>query len=192
MPSRPRWILGRDASPETAREVGVYVQVDEVFPGTTGTQRELVAVLATLSRDDTLFQCARGNTIVSGFGDFENVPRQQQAADMLCNREQVGRMNGFASRHKASGPPVIFFRGQMLELMRWAAIHCQNLPNDGTTYTDPDFRKRFVRAALIASNVWAARTYRDTLSGPVTLRRSGFARWALCAKESKRPTWRRI
>jgi hypothetical protein len=166
MPSRPRWILGRDASPETAREVGVYVPVDEVFPGTTGTQRELVAVLATLSRDDTLFQCARVNTIVSGFGDFENVPRQQQAADMLCNREQVGRINGFASRHKASGPPVIFFRGQMLELMRWAAIHCRNLPGDGTTYTEPAFRERFVKAALIASNVWAARTYRDTLSGP--------------------------
>ncbi len=166
MPSRPRWILGRDAPPESAREIGVYVPVDEVFPGTAGTQRELVQILATLSRDDTLFQCARINTIVSGFGNSENVPRQQQATSMLCNREQIGRINSFASRYKASGPPLVFFRGQMLELMRWAAIHCQNLPNDGTTYTDPDFRERFVRAALIASSVWAARTYRDTLSGP--------------------------
>ena len=47
---------------------------------------------------------------------------------MLCNREQIGRINSFASRYKASGPPLVFFRGQMLGLMRWAAIHCQNLP----------------------------------------------------------------
>ena len=76
MPSRPRWILGRDAPPESAREIGVYVPVDEVFPGTAGTQRELVQILATLSRDDTLFQCARINTIVSGFG----TPRMSHAS----------------------------------------------------------------------------------------------------------------
>jgi hypothetical protein len=166
IPSRPRWILGRDAQPEKAREVGVYVPVHEVFPGTTGTARELMAVLRTLSRDDTLFQCARINTIVSGSGDFENTPRQQQAAGMLCNQEQIGRINDFARRHKTSGPPLIFFRGQMLELMRCAATHCQNLPADGTTYTDPAFRERFLKAALIASDLWAARTFRDTLSAP--------------------------
>jgi len=126
--SRPRWIFGRDAAPESAGEVELFVPVDEVFPGTKGTPRELVQLLATLSRDDTLFQCARTNTIVSGFGDFESVPRQQQALDMLCNQDQIDRINDFASRHKATGPPLIFFRGQLLELMRWAAIHsCRRL-----------------------------------------------------------------
>ena len=165
MPSRPRWIFGRDAAPESAREVGLFVPVNEVFPGTKGTKRELVQLLATLSRDDTLFQCARTNTIVSGFGDFENVPRQQQALDMLCNQEQIDRINDFASRHKATGAPLIFFRGQLLELMRWAAVYCSNLHGDGTTYLDAAFRTRFVKAALIASDLWAARTFRDALSG---------------------------
>ena len=168
VPSSPprRWIFGRDMIPETAREVGLFVPLDEVFPGVRGTQRELMQLLATLSRDDTLFHCARINTIVSGFGDFDNVPRQQQALNLLCSTAQIARINDFAKRHRSSGPPLVFFRGQMLELMRWAAVHCKNLPGDGTTYTDPEFRERLAKAALIAGNLWAARTYRDTLSGP--------------------------
>ncbi len=157
--------FGRDAAPESAREVRLYVSVDEVFPDTKGTLRELVQVLATLSRDDALFQCARTNTIVSGFGDFEDVPRQQQPLDMLCNQEQIDRSNDFANRHRATEPPFIFFRGQLLELMRWAAVYFNNLPGDGTTYLDAAFRARFVKAALIASGLWATRTFRDALSG---------------------------
>lgn len=161
-----RWIFGRDMVPETAREVGLFVPVGEVFPGMKGTQRELMQLLAMLSRDDTLFQCARINTIVSGFGDFDNVPRQQQALNMVCGPAQIARINDFANRHKSSGPPLVFFRGQMLELMRWAAMHCENLPDDGTTYTDPTLRERFAKAALVAGELWSARTYRDTLSSP--------------------------
>ena len=174
--------------PETAREIGLFVPVDEVFPDMKGTQRELMQLLAMLSRDDTLFQCARINTIVSGFGDFDNVPRQQQALNMLCGPMQIARINDFANRHKSSGPPLVFFRGQMLELMRWAAMHCKNLPDDGTTYTDPAFRERFAKAALVAGGLWSARTYRDTLSSPGTRGRdSPSAPWALCAKVLRKP-----
>ena len=35
-PTPPRWIYGRDAAPETARELGLFVTADEVFPACTG------------------------------------------------------------------------------------------------------------------------------------------------------------
>jgi hypothetical protein len=52
-----------------------------VFPGLKGTHRELMQLLSTLSRDDTLFQCARINTIVSGFGDVCQVNANSETVD---------------------------------------------------------------------------------------------------------------
>lgn len=164
----PLPLFARDAPTITsASEVELFVPVDEVFPGTEPNERTLVQVLVTLSRDDTLFQCARINTLISGFGDFDTKPRQQQALNLHCTQEQIERINDFAKRHKAFGPPVVFFRGQLLELMRWAARYCKNLPSDGRTYEDPAFRERFAKAALIAGSLWGKRTYRDKLSTDV-------------------------
>ena len=157
-------LFGRDAATDGPSEVGLFVPVEEVFPGTEGSERALIKVLATLSCDDTLFQCARTNILISGFGDFDNKPRQEQALAQLGTREHISCINNFARRHKTSGTPAVFFRGQLLELMRWAARYCKNLPGDGRTYEDPAFRERFVKAALIASGLWGKRTYRDKLS----------------------------
>jgi hypothetical protein len=145
-------------------EIGVFVPAEEVFPGTEANERTLIEVLATLSRDDTLFHAARINTLISGHGDFDVKPRQQQALSLFCTSEQIDRINDFARRHKTSGPPAVFFRGQLLELMRWAARYCKNLRGDGTTYDDPAFRERLVKAVLIAGTLWSNRTVGDTLS----------------------------
>jgi hypothetical protein len=71
--------------------------------------------------------------------------RQEILLSTLCTREQIGRVNAFAHQHPQSGRPTVFFRGQILELTRWAARHCQNLPGDGNTFTDVETRSRFVK-----------------------------------------------
>jgi hypothetical protein len=162
-PPRPP-LFGRDTPQASPSEVGVFVPVEEVFPGTEANERTLIEVLSTLSRDDTLFHAARINTLISGPGDYDIKPRQQAALSWLCTTEQIDRINDFARRHKTSGVPAVFFRGQLLELMRWAARYCKNLPGDGTTFDDPAFRERLVKAALIAGTLWGARTFRDKLS----------------------------
>jgi hypothetical protein len=48
--------------------------------------------------------------------------------------------------------------------MRWAARYSKNLPGDGTTFDDPAFRERLVKATLIAGTLWGTRTFRDKLS----------------------------
>jgi len=163
LPTRRAPLLGRDGRTGPS-ELGLYVPPEEVFPGVTASESALIDLLATLSRDDTLFQCARLNTIISGPGDSDIKPRQEQALSQICSQEHIDRINDFAWRHKMSGPPVVFFRGQLLELMRWAARHCRNLPNDGTTYEDAAFRERFLKAALIGSTLWSNRTYGEKLS----------------------------
>jgi hypothetical protein len=155
--------LGRDTN-GIPTEVGLFVPADAVFPGTESSERSLIDVLSTLSRDDTLFFCARVNTLVSGPGDFDFKGRQQRALSMLCTPGEIDRVNAFARAHPHSGSPTIFFRGQLLELIRWAARYCRNLPGDGITFTEPTTRSQFVKAALIAGMVWSRRVYGDRLS----------------------------
>lgn len=157
-------LYGRDTGNVPASEVGVYLPVGEIFPGVEANGQSLIEVLRALSRDDTLFQCARLNIIVSGPGDFEMKSRQEQAISSLCTPEQHSRINDVALRRGGSGLPIVFFTGQLRELMRWAARYCKNLPGDGTTYEDPAFRERFLKAVLIASDIWGRRVFADKLT----------------------------
>jgi len=120
--------FGRDRLPAPKNEIGLFVPVEEVFPGMTADEGTLLSLLRELSRDDTLFMAARLNTIISGPGDFEVRSRQQQALSTMCTTAQIDRLNDFARRHKAAGVPAVFFRGQLLELMRWTARNAKNLP----------------------------------------------------------------
>jgi len=156
--------FGHDVVRAGPVEIGVFVPPEEVFPGTIASEKALVEVLAALSRDDVLFHCARINRLVSGPGDFDVEGRRQHALNTLCTEEIIGRINDFARRHPGAGRPMVFFRGQLLELMRWAARHCRNLPGDGETFADPGVRRRFVQAALIAGVLWSNRTYGARLS----------------------------
>jgi hypothetical protein len=165
MPNRRDPFFGRDRLSGSGNEVGLFVPVEEVFPGTKADERTLVALLDGLSRDDTLFHAARLNIVVSGPGDFETRSRQEQALHALCTPEQIDQINAFARRHKAAGPPSVFFTGQLRELMRWTARHAKNLPNDGTTFEAASFRERLVKAALIAGTLWSNRVYGGKLTG---------------------------
>ena len=40
---------------------------------------------------------------------------------MMCTAEDLRRINAIPKAYPGSGEPTVFFRGQLLELMRWAA-----------------------------------------------------------------------
>lgn len=156
--------FGRDVK-DIPGEVRLLVPPDEIFRGTAHDEETLLGVLATLSRDDTLIHCARLNTLVSGPGGYDFKGRQQRALQVLCTNEQIDRINAFARKFPRAEAPTIFFRGQVLELMRWTARHCRNLPNDGTTFTSAETRSQFVKAALIAGMLRSQSVYGNRLSG---------------------------
>jgi hypothetical protein len=137
-----------------------------LFPGIKGTEQELVNLLASLSRDDALFHAARLNTLISGPGDFDTKGRQQLALNALCTKQQINQINEFIrSRGGAAGLVAIFFRGQILEFIRWAARHCTNHPGDGETFNDPAQREKFLKALLISSVLWGNRVFGGKLTG---------------------------
>lgn len=160
----PPPLPGGQTAGEGKSDVGVYVTVGVVFPGMEPDGAALVEALKTLRRDDVLFQCANINTLVSGHGDFDTRGRQQRMLWRFCTVEQIDRINAFARDIRSPGPPAVFFRGQMLELMRWAARHCDKRPGDGHSFDAPAVRTRFFKAALIASDVWGRRVFRNRLS----------------------------
>jgi hypothetical protein len=60
-------------------DVAIFVTADAVFPVPPPMSQQRGRALTELSRDDTLFTCARFNAIVSGFGpDLSNHQRQDR------------------------------------------------------------------------------------------------------------------
>ena len=51
-------------------------------------------------------------------------------------------------------PRPVFFRGQVIEQFRWAALVCEDALDDGVTFESAAIRERFGKAALVASDVW--------------------------------------
>jgi hypothetical protein len=151
--------------PTSLSEIGVFLLPEVLFPGVKGTERELVELLSSLSRDDALFHAARLNTLISGPGDFDAKGRQQLALNQLCTKKQINQINAFIrSRGNAAGQVSIFFRGQILEFMRWVAKFCRNLDGDGQTFNAPDQREKFLKGLLIASVLWGKRVFDGKLS----------------------------
>ena len=68
--------------------------------------------------------CARLNTVVSGSGIPDIKARQERAIGMICSGEDLRRINTFAQTRPPGDLPIVFFRGQLLELMRWAVRCC--------------------------------------------------------------------
>jgi hypothetical protein len=162
---RPRGaFFGRDTGGEPPSEISVLVPPDVLFPGTSASEATLLETLVNLSRDDTLFECARANIIVTGAGADDPTGRQQRLLNRLLTSNDIDRINAFARAHQTR-LPIVFFRGQLLELMRWVARHCRNLPGDGKTYADPNTRRNFVKAALIAGMLWSYRIHGTRLKG---------------------------
>jgi hypothetical protein len=118
-----------------------------------------------MNRDDVLLQCAYANALISGFDPaFSEDRRQAAAIRALCAQADIARISALP-RPTGRETPNIFFRGQLLELMRWAAQTCDPAPGTGADFVSLEARSRFLAAALIAGDLWNQRIYADRLSG---------------------------
>jgi hypothetical protein len=146
-------------------QVGVYVTSEAIYPDIEVSEKAMVQTLDGLSRDETLCCCALINRIVSGSGTEDIKVRQERAINLVLNDDERKKVNEFWKKGRWKVPPTFFFRGQLLELVRWVSKHCKNLPDDGQTFGDAGTRSRFVRCALIATGLWNQRIFGDKLDG---------------------------
>jgi hypothetical protein len=138
----------------------VYVPLAAIFPEMSSDFATFCALVRTLSCTDTIFWCARLGLILANPHNTNGRGKQQYAVQTFLDTEEIGRLNQFVKEHPNSG---LFFRGQLLELIRWTSLLGEEQANDGNTYNDPETRRRFVQAALMASDLWGRRIYRDGL-----------------------------
>jgi hypothetical protein len=149
---------------KSRNQIGIYVPVSEVFPEVQSDISTFWSLLSDLSRTDTLFWCARLNLVVSASASTDSLEAQQFGLDQFFTSRDIQAINDFAHSHGGANRIKVFFRGQILELFRWVALLCIDHAGDGTTYEDPQIRRKFGQAALIASDVWANRIFRNKFS----------------------------
>jgi hypothetical protein len=148
----------------TDHQIGSYLPVSVVFPEVQSDFATFQSLLSGLSRTDTLFWCARLNLVTSATTDVDSIETQQLCLNQFFTLSEIEVINDFAQSHGGARTIKVFFRGQLLELFRWVALFCTDHPGDGTTFEDPEVRRKFVQAALIASDVWANRIFKDKFS----------------------------
>ena len=141
-----------------------YVPATVIFPELDASFASFTAILRKLSRTDTLLWCGRLNTVVSGSSDLDHLARQRFGVEVFFGPSELDALNRFVNSRGPAAKSGIFFRGQLLELIRWVALHCEDKPGDGATFDDPDTRRHFLQAALIASDIWGKRVYGDRLT----------------------------
>ena len=137
-----------------------FVPMPEIFPDQGDDFASFCSLVQTLSRTDTIFWCSRLSLILSNPHVETEVGKQQYAVAHFFDAEAFGRLDRFLRKHPSAR---VFFREQMLELVRWTCLLAGDLPGDGTTYENPEMRRRFATAALMAGDLWGRRVYLDGL-----------------------------
>ncbi len=162
--------------PQFDRNIAFFVPAAVAFPGVSADRETLRSLLESLDLTEVLFNATRLNLILSdkvndGPQDvhWSRRHRDLQSALVLIffNEEQVNRIDAYIKASKAGpGDWQVFFRGQLLELIRQACIFCSERPDAPKIETDSTQRARFSEAALISSELWSERVYQGRFSGP--------------------------
>jgi len=86
-----------------------------------------------------MFWCARVARVVSS-PDVDPDEAQRQAASQFLQHAELKRIDEFSRERGTPGRAIVFFRGQLLELLRWSCLLSQDHPDDGNTFQSPDIR----------------------------------------------------
>lgn len=141
----------------------VFVPASVAFPGERNDFEEFLDLLRELSLTDTLCWCSRLIQIIAS-PLIKDEKAKQEYGLRFFYKEQLERINSFTSKNGGANEVRIFFRGQLLELLRWSLLISRDREGDGETFNDPNVKQLFARAALIASQLWSQRVY-ENISG---------------------------
>jgi hypothetical protein len=140
------------------RDVVTYLPV-HIVSGVTPTEESVRNILATLDLQETLIFCARLNAIITGIGTASMEQRIRNALAVLDLRKLERRIRNVVEPIGGYGTIRVFFRGQLIELMRLALKYCPRDPLPDC-YRFTYNRKQFLKAALIAGVKWGERIVR--------------------------------
>jgi hypothetical protein len=137
------------------RDTTVFADIANIY-GLPATEEFAAGILSALDLKMTVVICGRLNAIISGIGNLSTERRNALAMKFLAVPKEERRILNFVGPRGGYERRPVFFRGQLLELMRLAVKYCRKEPFP-TCYDDPKNRSQFLKAALIASSLWTAR-----------------------------------
>ena len=136
-----------------------YITIFDVFPDTKNDLASFIDLLKGLSKTDSIIWCSRLNIIMSSTTLSYN-EKQQYGVKQFLSSEDINNLNR-AIQNQGKKTATLFFRGQILELLRWIVLYCKDYANDGNTFENLETRRTFAKALLIASDIWEKRIFKN-------------------------------
>lgn len=137
-------------------KIHLTIPFEEVFPETPRSIRALTGLLGQLNRSEALILCAQLNRVLGDPFVHDAYAKQSYAVSHLLLDEDATRINQYIRREGLSFRDIhVFTRAGCLELIRWVAISSNN--HAGTDSTALETRRRFGKAAMLASDLWQDR-----------------------------------
>ena len=137
--------------------IGLFLGIDEVFPGAPKDFTTFKTLLSHLSLTDTLFWCARTNLLLSNARNTNQASKQDYVIQSFLSPATVSHISNIIAQHGGLSRVQVFHRPQLLELFRWACLLCENQTGDGNTFNNPATIETFAKTAIIASDLWVER-----------------------------------
>ncbi|MHB9130421.1 MAG: hypothetical protein ACYDBB_04930 [Armatimonadota bacterium] len=142
-----------------AMDVGTIITLDDILPNEHYSFEYLVDTVKSISRTDALLWCGRLNSIISNPFNTDHANNQRIAGSYFLTGEPAKRADVALQQRGGINRNTLFFRGQLLELIRLTSVLSIDQENDGVTFEDPEVNERFLKAALMAGELWASTTY---------------------------------
>lgn len=152
-------------APHQAEQHATFIPCNAIFPEAGTDFASFKDLVASLSLTDALLWCGRLNLVLTDPA-IPAAHTQTYVADVFLSNEERRRAEAYHREHPASR--TILFRGQIMELLRWIVLLCEDHPNDGATFDDEAVRRRFIQAALIAGDLWSKRVQVPYLKAPAS------------------------
>jgi hypothetical protein len=158
-------------------QIGVFLTLEHLFAGERAGIELLRSLLRELNKSDTIVVSSRLNLIVSdhltegpGSWSERHLRKQLFLVREFFEPHLFPRVEAFIKQYPNFS---IFFRGQLIELIRWAALFGRDGDLNDELAKDPAKRAIFSKALLTVNSLWEKRIYQDQLrsEGDLTARR---------------------
>ena len=156
--------------------VASFVPPARIMPTRRFIPSELDRACSRLDVDSALRLLARISRRISMplFGD--RIETQRTCVEWTMSAKEIQRLQAYAAENDRA--PIVYFRGQLLELLRWLAYSSST--REIANYSKMQLfheRGRFVFAALCAGQIWSRTAFHEVSTdsgGPLTSRRQDY------------------
>ena len=153
-----------------------FVPPGRIMPTRRFIPSELEKACSRLDVDYALLLLARISRRISMPSFHDQSEAQRTCVEWTMNAIEIKRLKAYAA--ETDHPPLVYFRAQLLEFLRWLA-HSPSTRAIANYSPMQLFHEgsRFVFSALCAGEVWSRRTFREVSTdsdGPLTSRRRDY------------------